>query len=42
MIPGIEYLKVEKNCVASEMTDGLEFLLGRLRISGYHQLHQPE
>jgi len=42
MIPGIKYLKVKQNGAAPEMTDGLQFFLGCLRIRGYHQLHQLE
>jgi len=42
MVPGIEYLQIEKNGATTEMTDGLEFFLGRFWIRGYHQLHQPE
>ena len=42
VISGVENLKIEKNGAATEMTDGLQFILGRLRISGHHQLHQAE
>jgi len=42
VVPGVKYLKVEKNRAATKMADGLQFFLGRLWIRGHHQLHQPE